>query len=184
MNRKPFNLEYELVLSLLVGDSHGRALSARLGVPLTTVQLTLREMAGKNILEYTPVGRNKIYSLKRTLQARQAVYSAEHYKLTKLIEHYQYLSPLIQDILKLKESGMIIIFGSYARFAAKKESDIDLFVESESLKVKKELESLNSSLSVKIGRFSREDLLIREIIKNHIIIRGVEEYYERLGFFG
>ena len=41
----------------------------------------------------------------------------------------------------------------------------------------------NSKLSIKIGKFDTKSLLIKEIIKNHIIIRGVEEFYERVEFF-
>jgi hypothetical protein len=31
--------------------------------------------------------------------------------------------------------------------------------------------------------FDTKDLLIREMMKDHIIIKGVEAYYEKTGFF-
>jgi hypothetical protein len=49
--------------------------------------------------------------------------------------------------------------------------------------LKQELEQLNSMLSVKIGEFDRSNPLIKEIEKNHIIIRGAENYYEKIEFF-
>jgi hypothetical protein len=49
--------------------------------------------------------------------------------------------------------------------------------------VKQELERINSALSVKIGRYESKNLLIQEIKKNHVIIKGVEDYYARNGFF-
>jgi hypothetical protein len=36
---------------------------------------------------------------------------------------------------------------------------------------------------VKIGEFDTRNLLIREIMKDHIIIREVEMYFDRTGFF-
>ena len=48
---------------------------------------------------------------------------------------------------------------------------------------KKQLEKKNASLSVKIGVFDTKNLLIREMMKDHIIIRGVEVYFDKTGFF-
>jgi predicted nucleotidyltransferase len=184
MIKKMFNLVYEIIFLLLRSDLHGRAISRQLGIPLTTVQLELKSLCDMNVIDYAVQGRNKVFSIKKNVFARQLVFSAENYRLIRLMDKYPHLSPLIEDLVKSRRSTMIILFGSYAKFSAKKDSDIDLFIESTSIKAKKDIESLNSSLSVKIGRFNRDDLLIKEIINNHVIIAGVEEYYERLGFFG
>jgi DNA-binding transcriptional ArsR family regulator len=48
---------------------------------------------------------------------------------------------------------------------------------------KKQLEQRNSSLIVKLGNFDTRFLLIREIIRDHIIIKGVEVYFYMTGFF-
>ena len=45
------------------------------------------------------------------------------------------------------------------------------------------MKETNSKLSIKIGKFNTKSLLIKEIIKNHIIIRGLEDFYERAEFF-
>lgn len=79
---------------------------------------------------------------------------------------------------------MGVFFGSYAKGLAKKDSDIDIYVETTDKKIKQDLELLDSRLSVKIGKYNRENLLIKEIEKNHVIIKGVEEYYEKTQFFG
>ena len=65
----------------------------------------------------------------------------------------------------------------------KDDSDIDVFVETQRKDLKKALESINTRLSVKIGTFDMKSLLIKEIVKNHIILKGVEDYYNRIGFF-
>ena len=45
------------------------------------------------------------------------------------------------------------------------------------------LEAISSKVNVKLGRFDLKSLLIKEIILNHVIIKGVEEFYGRTGFF-
>ena len=78
---------------------------------------------------------------------------------------------------------MIILFGSYAKGNEKPDSDIDTYLETTDNKIKDKIKELNSKLSIKIGKFDLDSLLIKEIIKNHIILRGVEEYCERNNFF-
>ncbi len=78
---------------------------------------------------------------------------------------------------------MAIIFGSYAKELAHKDSDIDIYLETENRKIKKDIENLNSKLSVKIGKYDKNNLLIKEIKKDHIIIKGVEKYYEKNELF-
>src|SRR3989344_3478880 len=53
----------------------------------------------------------------------------------------------------LEKSNLIILFGSYAKGIPKENSDIDLYMET------------------------------KENIKNHVIIKGTELYYEKLKFF-
>ena len=78
---------------------------------------------------------------------------------------------------------MIILFGSYAKFIPKEDSDIDIYVETTDKRIKENIQKINDLLSVKIGNFNKGDLLIKEIIKNHIIIQGGESFYEKLEFF-
>ncbi len=83
----------------------------------------------------------------------------------------------------MPEIPLALLYGSYAKGLAKKDSDIDLFIETLNTSLKKQLEQRNSSLSVKLGDFDIKNLLIREIIKDHIIIKGVEMYFDKTGFF-
>jgi len=79
---------------------------------------------------------------------------------------------------------LAIIFGSYAKGLAHKDSDIDVYIETTNLQLKKDIEQLNTKLSVKIGKYNSTNILIQEIEKNHVIIKGVEQYYEKNKFFG
>lgn len=184
MNQNKINMEQEIVLSLLKQPKHGRAISKSLSQPLTTVQRHLTMLVEANVADCSTEGRNKIYSLKNNLAARQMVYAAEHQKLSKLLEFYPSLAPLLEDILQKTSASLVILYGSYAGFAAKKQSDIDIYIETTGNRPKKTLEMLDTRLSVKTGKFMKQDRLIKEIIKNHVILRGVERYYEGLGVFG
>ena len=93
------------------------------------------------------------------------------------------LSIILEDIKKNFPKGIIILFGSYAKGIPKQNSDIDIYLETNDNKIKDEVKDINSKLSIKIGKFDTESLLIKEIVKNHIIIRGLEDFYERVEFF-
>jgi predicted nucleotidyltransferase len=175
-------IKYELILALLKESSHGRALADKLKVPLTTVQRNLKMLKEENVFDIKISGKNKIYSLKRNLPARVFVFNSENYKLLKVIGRYPLLEPVIEELRKMK-SELIVLFGSYAKEKAKADSDIDVYIETENRKIKKEAELVNSKLSVKIGKFDLKSNLINEIIKSHVIVCGVERFYERLGFF-
>ena len=183
MNQKGNNMEYEIILELLSGQSHGREISRKLGIPPTTTLRLLKELESKSIIEPKISGKNKIYFLKKGLPSRTYVYNAENYKLIKIINKYPFLEPIIQDIRDKAKNHMIILFGSFARLKATKDSDIDIFIESKTGTIKKEVELINSRISVKTGSFNLESSLIREIVNNHAIIQGIEEYYEKMGFF-
>jgi len=59
---------------------------------------------------------------------------------------------------------------------------IDIYIEVLDQKIKKELELCSSQLSVKIGKYDKKSLLIKEIEKNHVIIKGGEIFYGKYKF--
>ena len=111
------------------------------------------------------------------------VYAAEHFKLLNLIEKYPFFSVIIESVLSKADEKLIIIFGSFAKFNAKSDSDIDIFIETTNRKIKSKVEGINSRISAKVGKFDKNNLLIKEIIKDHIIVKGVEYYYEKHNAF-
>ncbi len=173
----------KIMESLLKKENHIRGLAKELNTNQTTVARKINELFTKNIVDYKKEGRNKVYFLKKTLETFQFVLITEHYKLLEILKKYPYLRKIFQEIIQNKKIKLAILFGSHAKKTATKESDIDIFIETKNRFVKNEIENLNSRISVKIGAFDRKNLLIKEIEKNHIIIKGVETYYEKIGFF-
>jgi predicted nucleotidyltransferase len=183
MVQKLDNLHLDIVLLLLKGKIHLREIARVLGESHSTILRKLNELIKENILEAEKQGKNKIYSLKKNVATRSIVYMAEHYKFTKLLNEYPKVAIILEDVIKKTDENLIIIFGSYANFSATPNSDIDVFIETKSRKAKDVVKEINSKLSVKIGSFDRDSLLVKEIIKNHVILRGAEEFYERIEFF-
>ncbi len=108
---------------------------------------------------------------------------SENYTLLKVLAKYPTLRSIVEKIQKNKKIKLAILFGSYAKGLAKQESDVDVYIETGNKKMKEELELVDYRLSIKTGKFSADNLLIKEIIKNHIILKGTEDYYDKLELF-
>ena len=177
------NLELEIILVLLKNKSHLREIARTLNESHSTILRKINELLKENVLDYKKEGKNKIFFIKNNLKSKNYIYSAEIHKLNSLLKKHPELSIILEDIKKDFSKGMIILFGSYAKGVPKKESDIDIYLETNDNNIKNSVKDINSKLSIKIGKFDTKSLLIKEIIKNHIIIGGLEEFYERVEFF-
>ncbi len=177
------NLESEIILVLLKNKTHLREIARILNESHSTVLRKIKELEKENVIDYKREGRNKIFYIKNNLKSKNYIYSAEIHKLNKLLKKHPELSIIFEDIKKNFPRKMIILFGSYAKGIPKPDSDIDIYLETNDNKIKSKIKEISSKLSIKIGKFDTKSLLIREIIKNHIIIRGLEDFYERVDFF-
>lgn len=183
MNQIKINYSYETILLLLKKEMHGRELTKELHTSLTRVQSVLTELRTINVIDYKVEGKNHLYFLKNNLVSKSFILNAENYKLAKILSQHPHFEPIFQDIIKKSKCHLIILFGSYAKGISKKESDIDIYIETTNPKIKEEVQKIYDLISVKIGKFNPNDLLIKEIIKNHILITGGEEFYDKIKFF-
>lgn len=177
------NITNEIILVLLSGETHIRALAKKLNTNHVTIINKLKDFVDENVLDFKQKGKNKIYFLKKNIEAKNYVIMAELYKLNKIVKMYPIIRRIIETIQKNKKIKLAILFGSYAKGTANANSDIDIFVETKDRRIRQELELLNTRLSVKIGSYNRSNSLIKEIEKNHVIIKGVELFYEKKEFF-
>lgn len=180
MEQRLYN--YEIILNLLKGENHLRQIAKDLNMNHMTTKRILDSLVRGNVLDVKKQGKNNMFSIKNTLESQNIIFMAEFYKFNKFIRKHPELR---KDMEKLKKmhAETIIIFGSYAKGAETERSDIDIYIDTSSKKTKKDSEDINKKLSVKIGKFNKESLLIKEIEKNHIIIKGVERFYEKSKFF-
>lgn len=184
VQKKYNNTTLEITLNMLEkSESHIRQIAKDLQISHTTIIRKIEELVNENVLDFKIEGRNKVFFLKKTINARNYVYMAENYKTKKILDKYPELSIIIKEILNNAKSNLIVLFGSYAKFNVKLDSDIDIFIETKDSKLKEKLKQINRKISLKIGDFDLNNILIKEIIKSHVILKGVEVFYEKTRFF-
>lgn len=177
------NLTNEIVAILLQTELHTRGIAEKLRTNHMTIARKLHRLVDENIADCRTEGKNTVYFLKKSVEGRNAAMIAELYKQSRVVSTYPVLRGIFQSVQEMREIPLALLYGSYAKGLPTKDSDIDIYIETLDGNAKKQLEQRHSLMSVKIGVFDPESLLIREIIKDHIIIRGVEVYFERTGFF-
>ena len=178
------NYDLMIVEALLRKENHIRGLAKDLGTNQTTVSRKVFKLYAANVVDFRFQGKNKVLFLKKTLEAKQYAYMVELFKLLAAVKKYPRLRLIVEKIRSNSKIRLAILFGSYAKGNANKESDIDIYIDSIDRGIQTEVSRIGTKLSVKIGSYDAQSLLIREIEKNHVIIKGVEEYYEKSKFFG
>ena len=178
------NVSMKIILALLKGRMHVRKLAQEMGIPHSTVHRRLNELIMAGILDFRMEGKNKVVFLKSGLQARNYILNAERYKLNKLLQSYPKLNVILDEMLAGSNVELVILFGSYAKFSARKDSDIDVYAETLDESVKHGMESVHSKIRVKTGVLDVDSPLIKEIIKHHVILRGAERFYDKVEISG
>lgn len=181
MEQKDYKLE--VVNELLNNENHIRGLAKKLNINHMAILRKVRELEKENVVDYKEEGKNKVYFLKNTIEAKSYAFKTENYKLLKLLKKYPKLRNIIEKIQKDNKIHLAVLFGSYAKGIAKQNSDIDIYIETQDRKIKQEVQIIDTKLSIKIGGYDKSNLLIKEIEKNHVIIKGAEEYYLKNEFF-
>ena len=176
MEQKDYNME--ILNVLLNGENHIRGIAKKLNTNHMMVLRKLKELSDKSVVDFKREGRNQVYSIKDSPEARVFIIMTEQYKLFKCIEKYPYLKDIIKKIQGDRKIKLAVIFGSHAKGLARKNSDIDIFIETSDRKLKEKYSEIDSRLSIKIGRLGKDNLS-QEIGKNHVIIKGGEIYHEK-----
>ncbi len=179
------NIELEIILKLLKKNYHLRELSKELKEPLTNLSRKIKILESKKIIDSKTKGRNKKLFLKDSLLTEIYILMSENYNLIKFLETNPSYKIIFKELRDKSKGELIILFGSYAKGTETKSSDLDIFLEKtdNSRSEKKKIQEIYSKLSVKEGEFDLNSNLIKEIIEDHVIIKGVERFYEKVGFF-
>jgi predicted nucleotidyltransferase len=170
-------ISYKIIEKLQNKNHHIRALSKLIDINHMTIKRKIELLEKENVVDYTYEGKNKVYFLKETIESKEYQKIMENHKLIELIKKHPRIRIIVEKINKL-DIDLAIIFGSYAKYLETEKSDIDLYINTTNKKLKQEIELIDSKLNIKIGKFNKESLLIKEIIKYHIIIKGVDKFYE------
>lgn len=174
MEQKDYKMEIVKILSK--EEKHARGIAKSLDINHMMINRKLKELQSENVVDFRLVGKNKIYFLKESIEGKIFRIMSEEYFLLKLIKKYPRLRIIVDKIRKDGRIKLAILFGSYVKEIENKSSDIDIFIEGNNRKIKEDLKKIDSKISVKLGEYNKNNDLIKEIEKNHVIIKGFEEY--------
>src|SRR3989338_8731389 len=157
-----------------------REISKLAKIPLKTTQNAVLRLEMEKVLKSTIAGKNKYFRLNLdNIKTKLYLLQSEIYKTYIFIEKY----PLFKTFLKhIKTNTPLIIFGSFARFGAKEDSDLDLLIIS---KKKPDLpfhllpyrtHEIAISEPSFFTSFEKQETLIIEIQENNIILNNHSFY--------
>tara|TARA_Y100000310_G_scaffold244645_2_gene249490 strand:+ start:11077 stop:11634 length:558 start_codon:yes stop_codon:yes gene_type:complete len=160
---------------------YGRDIARKLNLNQKTVANILNNLEEKDILKFTQEGRNKYYFLNTfNTHMKEIIKIIEINRKLKFLNKNKKLRDLFGK-LEQRTKGLLIVFGSYASGTQTKNSDLDLFVVDQI----SEIDDLEELYKVKINivkssknKFNEKETIIKEIIKNHIILKGIEDSVE------
>lgn len=160
-----------------------RQVGVLLDIGPRTAQLNLEALEQRGVLESEIKGKIKTYILRKNAITKEYLKFAEIFKSIRFLEKDETIREIIGKLSYFID-GIGIVFGSYAKGSQKPDSDIDIFVIGSYNQ--EEVEKLSKLYSIAIGvknypltLFKKEvtkDFLIKEMLNNHIVFQGVEEF--------
>ncbi|MFH1521787.1 MAG: nucleotidyltransferase domain-containing protein [archaeon] len=184
------NKYYEIMKQFLGGynkEIYGRELIKKVGISQKNIALTLGELEKKGILSSKTKGNMKYFSLNKINPLCK-----KHLMLIEIERSIEFLknNPKINQALdKINKNKIICVFGSYAKETQKKSSDLDLFIvgkfdEKEIREIGKDyglnLSIKGGSKSDFVNSLKEKNPLMKEILENHVLISGYEEFIEEV----
>jgi len=162
-------------------EIYGRELIHITSLSQKNIALTLEDLEKKGILKSRLSGNIKYYRLNfDSTELKDIILVLETLKKIDFFNKQRKIANLFRY-----DNRIVGIFGSYAKGIQKKESDIDVFIIGN--KIKEDYDRLGEKLdlNISIKYFSEKEFinliknknnLIKEIIKDHIIIFKFEEF--------
>ena len=125
--------------------------------------------------------------MKKSAISREFFILTEQYKRIEFLEK----NHLVKEVLEKADEylqGIVIVFGSYAKGIQKDDSDLDLFIIGtfNEKKIKETGNKYGLDINIKsypLNVFEKEvsnDILLKEISENHILIKDAEGFVRRV----
>lgn len=187
------NKELELLALYLSGykkQFYLREISKLANIPLKTTQNILFSLEKEKIIKSIQKGKNKYFRLNlENIKTKLYLLQSEIYRTLLFIDRY----PVFRTFLKeVKTMNLIIVFGSFAKFKADKNSDLDLLIISKDNQkiplylLPYKIHEIKLSENSFIKSLEKKETLIKEIEENHIILNNhffyvslMWKYYEK-----
>ncbi len=164
-----------------------REVERLLEVSSRTALVTLAKLEKKGILESQAKGKIKAYSIKKSALSREFFLLTEQYKRIGFLEK----NLLVKEVLEKADDylqGIVIVFGSYAKGIQQEDSDLDLFIVGtcDEMRIKETGHTYGLDINIKsypteiFEKELRDDVLLKEIIENHIVIKDTEGFVRKV----
>lgn len=179
------------ILGLYVNDYnkelHVRQISREIGVDVKAVQIQLKKLEKANILTSTIKGRNREYRLNLDNSiVRYYMTMAENFVTIRYLQENFLIKKIASEIARLIDDP-ILLFGSFAKGQATKDSDIDLFIVTERKVDRRAFLEIGKAVDrdVNVQYDGREQFLkglqdknplLMEVVSNHIVLKGADEF--------
>ena len=153
-----------------------RQISRLAKLPLKTCQTALMNLEKAKILKSKIEGKNKYFALNLdNIKAKSNLLQAEIYRTDIFLEAY----PQIKIFLKSINANIpVIVFGSFARLKADRNSDLDLLIVSGKRQklpyhlLPYKIHKVNILESSFIKAIQQQETLIKEIEENHVSLNN------------
>ena len=148
-----------------------------------TVSNYLNKLEKEHILKSRMQGKNKLYfiNLNNREVIKNFIIAVEHLRTINFYKKNILIREIVEKIYK-HIRGTAIIFGSYTKNTNKQDSDLDILIIGKCNE--KEINNISKiykrEINFKIYSKLEQDTLIKEVIKNHIIIKNTEQFIEAI----
>lgn len=175
------------VLSLFTNDFsreyYVREVEKLLKISPRTAQLILEDLEDKGTIESKIRGKIKTFKLNPSEFTKRYLVFVEQYKAIAFLEKRLLIKEIIEKITP-HVKGIGTIFGSYVKGLEKEGSDLDIFIAGDynQEEVKRVSKNLGIEISVKcypIKTFEKnlaKDILLKEVLKNHVVFLNAEQF--------
>lgn len=177
------------ILSLFTNDFkreyYVREVEKLLKISPRTAQLILEDLEDKGTIVSKTKGKIKTFKINPSEFTKKYLVFVEQYKAIAFLEKRLLIKEIIEKITP-HIKGIGIIFGSYVKGLEKEGSDLDVFVAGNYNKdeIKKVSKNFGIEISIKcypIRNFEKnltKDILLKEILKNHVVFVNVEHFIQ------
>jgi len=182
------------VLKLLVGKKEGnftiKRMAEALKINYRIAYERAMELERDGLIRVTKAGNSKICESTSKFDAR--VFEAEYSRRQDLFKNKDFLV-LHGRLAELKFPFIALIFGSHARGAANRHSDIDILtVGGDEREIRTAVSLLPDKIHLTAVGYedfvhmanSRKFTVVSEAIRNNVILIGLEEYYRLMSNVG
>jgi|SRR3989344_2090244 len=166
-----------------------REISKKIKSDYKITHTATQRLLEKSMLISKKIGQSSLCELNNSFYSSD-IYAVENKRKEDLLKNKN-LKQLYQEVITKIESVFFIftIFGSYASRKQTKSSDIDILFVSNEQGFEEKVSNILSLLPIKTHPFvftedefirmkdSKKSNIIKEMIKNNIILYGVENYY-------